>query len=521
MAEERSLRQVLERIGAPVADHRPWPRHTVDRAGWLSLAGMLRERPDWGLLGLWGEPDRVHAALRDEGDGEAGGAVAVVSLPCPDGRFPSLSAARPAAIRLERAAHDLFGLVAEGLEDTRPWLDHGRWEVARPLAAEPGPGQPPRPYPFLTSEGEGLHQIPVGPVHAGIIEPGHFRFTANGETVVRLEERLGYVHKGIEGLMRGRPAGEAARLAARISGDSTVAHSLAFARAVEAALDVEIPERAVWLRALMAELERLANHLGDIGAICNDAAFAFLLAELGRLREAVLRAADACFGHRLMMDRVVPGGVRQDLAPGGVETLRALVAELRRRVPPLVAVYDGKTSLQDRTVGTGIVGPELARRFGAGGHVGRASGRGLDARRSPGYPPYHRLEFQVPVLTEGDVNARVWIRIREVEQSLSLVEQILDRMPGPPQGLDGSAPVPLAALPDGRGGEGMALVESFRGEILTWVRVAPDGTVDRCHVRDPSWFQWPLLEAAIEGNIVADFPLCNKSFNCSYSGHDL
>lgn len=516
MFGEEPLFGLLNRIGTPVGDQKPWPRLSVTRDGWLSLIEELRGNR-WGLLGLWGEPGRVHAALREDMAGD----VAVVSLDCPDGRFPSLTHVRPSANRLERVARDLFGLAAEHSIDTRPWLDHGGWGVTRPLADAPGGEIAPSPYVFLPVEGEGLHRVPVGPVHAGIIEPGHFRFTANGETVVRLEERLGYVHKGIEGLMRGKQVAEAARLAARVSGDSTVAHGLAFARAVEAALGVAPPPRAVWLRALMAELERLANHLGDIGAICNDAAFAFMLAQLSPLRESVLRAADLCFGHRLMMDRVIPGGVSTDIAERGPGLLLDLVAELRRRFPPLVAIYDSKASLQDRTVSTGFVSTGLVERFGAGGPVGRASGRGLDARRNPGYPPYDDLEFTVPTLTEGDVNARVWIRIREVEQSIALVEQIVKRLPGVPRALDGSTPLPLADLGPGGAGEGMALVESFRGEILTWVRLGEDGTVERCHPRDPSWFQWPLLEASIEGNIIADFPLCNKSFNCSYSGHDL
>jgi Ni,Fe-hydrogenase III large subunit len=212
-----------------------------------------------------------------------------------------------------------------------------------------------------------------------------------------------------------------------------------------------------------------------------------------------------------MRDRIVPGGVAVDLAPGGVAALQALIAEVRRRFPALVELYDNTASLQDRTVGTGVLRPALAREFGAGGYVGRASGRAFDARRCPGYPPYDRLRFEVPVLADGDVNARVWIRIREVEQSLSLVEQILEGLPAGPV----CAEVPV------RAGEGVALVEGFRGDVLVWLRLRGDGTVARCHLRDPSWFQWPLLEAVVEGNIVADFPLCNKSFNCSYSGHDL
>ncbi|HEX7221472.1 MAG TPA: Ni,Fe-hydrogenase III large subunit [Burkholderiales bacterium] len=416
----------------------------------------------------------------------------LLHLPCAAGRFPSIGALHAPAIRLERAARDLAGLEAEGAPDARPWLRHGT------------------PYAFLPAEGEGLHQIPVGPVHAGIIEPGHFRFTANGETVVRLEQRLGYVHKGIEALMAGAPLERAARLASRVSGDSTVGYALGFARAVEDALGFEAPPRAVWLRALAAELERLANHLGDIGAVCNDASFSIMHAACGLLREHVLRAAHACFGHRLMMDCVVPGGMRADLPAGAGQQLQALLAFIDARFPELVELYDDTASLKDRTVGTGILTQALAEQFAAGGYVGRASGRGFDARRTPGYAPYDALRFEVPMVHAGDVNARVWIRIREVEQSLALVRQILEGLPAGPV---------HAAVPGGAG-EGAALVEGFRGEIFAWVRLGAAG-VERCHLRDPSWFQWPLLEAAIEGNIVADFPLCNKSFNCSYSGHDL
>ncbi|RWL46181.1 MAG: hydrogenase expression protein HypE [Mesorhizobium sp.] len=490
-----------------VEHHAPWRRAVVAPKAWnLAVEQLAAGR--WSLLGLWGEPDKVHMALLDEAQ-----TIGVISMDCRGGRYPSVGQHHPPALRLERAAADLFGLAPQGLPDSRRWLDHGQWGVSHPLAARPGGPAAASSYRFLTAEGDGLHQIPVGPVHAGIIEPGHFRFTAGGETVVRLEERLGYVHKGIEGLMQGASIDRAAKLAGRTSGDSTVAYSLAFARAVEAALGVEPPARAIWLRALMAELERLANHLGDIGAVCNDAAFAIMHAHCGVLRERVLRAADAAFGHRLMRDRILPGGTASDLNEAGADAIRSLVAEIRRRFQHLVELYDNTASLQDRTVATGRLKGELARQYAAGGYVGRASGRDFDARRMPGYAPYDELAFDVPVLQEGDVNARVWIRVREVEQSLSLIEQILGRLPTGPTLVD-------LAAPEGPR-EGMALVEGFRGDILAWLRIGEDGLIERCHLRDPSWFQWPLLEAAIEGNIVADFPLCNKSFNCSYSGHDL
>ncbi|MBL8659984.1 MAG: hydrogenase expression protein HypE [Rhodospirillales bacterium] len=483
-----------------VAGHRPWPRFVIDSAAWNRAAEGLRDGA-FVLVGYWGDADRVHLALAEPT--YASGCV--LTLPCPDGRFPSLAVTHPPSARLERAIQDLWMLTAQGAADRRSWLDHGRW----PTSAERAKAD----YAFLPVEGEGLHRIPVGPVHAGIIEPGHFRFTASGEAVVRLEARLGYVHKGIEGLMAGAPLAKAARLAGRVSGDSTVAYALAFARAVEVATEAPVPPRAVWLRALMAELERIANHLGDIGAICNDAAFAIMLAHCGVLRERVLRTANTCFGHRLMMDRVIPGGIGVDLADEGAAAIEALIRHIRDRFPELVELYDNTASLQDRTVATGRLQPALAQRFAAGGVIGRASGRAIDVRRHPGYPPYDDLPFQVPVREDGDVNARVWVRIGEVEQSLALLSLILSRLPSGP--IAAEVPCPATAV------EGLALVEGFRGDVLVWLRLGRDAQVERCHFRDPSWFQWPLLEAVIEGNIVADFPLCNKSFNCSYSGHDL
>jgi Ni,Fe-hydrogenase III large subunit len=418
----------------------------------------------------------------------------------------------PPALRLERAAYDLFGLTAEAAPDARPWLDHNCWGARFPLGSRIDALPKATPYRFLPAEGDGLHQIAVGPVHAGIIEPGHFRFTASGETVVRLEQRLGYVHKGIEGLMAGANLERAAQLAGRVSGDSTVAYAYAFSRAAEAALEFVVPDRAIWLRALLAELERLANHLGDIGAICNDASFTLMHAHCSVLRESVLRASNSAFGHRLMRDIIVPGGVIRDLNDEGEKIIQAALDNIRLRFPALVELYDNTASLQDRTVGTGVLKPALARQYAAGGYIGRASGRAFDARRALAYPPYDDLRFEVPVLNEGDVNARVWIRVREVEQSLSLIDQIFERLP------EGSLRADAEQFRGAR--EGMAIVEGFRGDVLVWLRLR-DGQIERCHLRDPSWFQWPLLEAVIEDNIVADFPLCNKSFNCSYSGHDL
>jgi Ni,Fe-hydrogenase III large subunit len=468
-------------------EHRPWPCAVVEADAWYFACRKLADG-NWTLSALWAEPGMVHMALIE------GGALGIMSLATIEGRYPSVSLHHAPAQRLERTIRDLYGLEADGAPDMRPWIDHAAG-----------------PYRFLPVEGHGVHQIPVGPVHAGTIEPGHFRLHANGETVVRLEERLGYAHKGIEGLLAGAPLARAAKLAGRVSGDSTVAYAIAFAQAVEAALDVRVPPRAAYVRALMLELERIANHLGDIGAICNDASFSLMHAHCSALRERVLRAADKAFGHRLMMDAVMPGGLARDISGVAVKCIRRLLIDIRRRFPALVRLYEETTSLQDRTVMTGILKPELARRFGAGGYVGRASHRPFDARKAFPQAPYDRLTFDMPIRERGDVDARVWVRMREVEQSLKLVDQLLDALP------DGGVSIPLTY----RAAEGSALVEGFRGDIFAWVRMNADGTVARAHLRDPSWFQWPLLEAVIEGNIVADFPLCNKSFNCSYAGHDL
>ncbi|HEV3180565.1 MAG TPA: NADH-quinone oxidoreductase subunit C [Steroidobacteraceae bacterium] len=496
---------------SPVNSHRGWPRLQVAAGTWREIGEALREGKVQ-LLAEWGDAAAVHCALFEPATRQ----VRIASLEAPAGAAPSLARFHPPALRFERAIVDLFGIEMSGLPDARAWLDHGRWPFSAPLAPHPNPASAAtaqRAYRFLEAEGPGVHQIPVGPVHAGIIEPGHFRFSASGETVVRLEERLGYTHKGIEKTLAGRSLEEAARIAARVSGDSTAAYSFAFARAVEGALDFEPPRRALWLRGVMAELERVANHLGDIGAICNDAAFAMLHTECAILREETLRTCARAFGHRLMMDRIVPGGVAADLQPDGAQSIRALCERLSGEFPELIELYDNTASLQDRTVATGVLNPALAAEFAAPGYVGRASGRAFDARVVLPYGPYDAAPVEMVVRQEGDVDARVWVRILEVERSIGwLVAALAALPPGPVR----------APLPDAPPGslECSALVEGFRGDILAYVRIAA-GRIERCHLRDPSWLLWPLLEAAIEGNIVADFPLCNKSFNCSYSGHDL
>lgn len=481
-------------------------RLRIDERDWIGLAmGCAQGLQD--LLALWVDDDAAHMGL---------GVPAlklriIVSVPLKRGSFPSVAKNHPAASRLERSIRDLHGVEPKGLPDQRNWMDHGKWP-SPPPSLKKDAARRDAAYAFLATEGEGLHQIAVGPVHAGIIEPGHFRFSVNGEAVVRLEERLGYTHKGIAALCRGADIATAALIAARISGDSTAAYSYAYALAIEAALKWRPPPRAVLLRGIMAEIERLSNHVNDVGAICNDASVVVLHAHCTLLREDILRTANQCFGHRMMMDRIVPGGVAADLSAEGAEAIQALLARCATNFEAVVRVYDEAPSLQDRTVSTGNVSAELARRFGAGGHVGRASGRAFDTRLNFPYGPYEALDFAMALHAGGDVDARVWVRIEEVRSSMALIRQMLKLLvPGPL----------MSVMPRARAGEGAAMVEGFRGDIFVAVRLDDRARLVNFYARDPSCFQWPLLEAAIEGNIVADFPLCNKSFNCSYSGHDM
>ncbi len=492
---------------APATPCAPWPRHVLSPEGWAEMATALAASPALELRALWADTTDVFALLHD---GEAGDFL-FASVPVESGLYAALSPARPGAAWFERMIRDLWGHTAADGLDQRPWLDHGHWTATPPLAARPLPNlAAPEPMEFLPSEGTDLHQIAVGPVHAGIIEPGHFRFTVSGETVVRLEVRLGYLHKGTLGLLRQKSPRVAARFAARLSGDSTVAHATAFAHAAEAACDTPAPPRAAALRAVMGEMERIANHLGDIGAIVNDASFPLLQSRFVWQREAMLRTAYAAFGHRLMMDVVIPGGVATDLLAGGYAAIIAALDAIDAELPSLMDLYDTTASLVDRMQTTGILDPALAARFAPGGFIGRASGHIFDARRNPGIAPYDQLDVQAPALEAGDVDARVRIRAAEIIESTRLLRLILAELPDSP--LSTSLPQITA--------EGIGWAEGFRGDIWHWLRLE-GGLITQAFLCDPSWRQWPLLEAAVKGNIVADFPLCNKSFNCSYSGVDL
>lgn len=438
--------------------------------------------------------------------------------PADDPAFPSLTRKFAAAYRFERQIRSLMGVIPVGHPDDRPWIKHEDWpEDVWPLRkAFNAPDKLRRvagEYRWVRADGDGIYEIPVGPVHAGIIEPGHFRFQAMGEDVINLEEKLGYAHKGIEKRFESMSWQDAGRLAGRISGDSTVAHSLAYARAVEALTGTVVPDRAQWMRALFLERERIANHLGDLGAICNDVAFAVLLYQFHRLKEIVVRTNRTLFGHRFLMDRVVPGGVTANIEEEGIRHIRDELTLLEQEFERLVTIYDENSSVEDRVRDTGILSPEQARDIGVVGIVARASGLNLDCRIHHPFPPYDRISVNVPVLISGDVHARAWVRVEEVRESFRLIREILRTLP------DGRIQIPVAAPAPDR--SGFAAVEGWRGEIITWVQSGPAGEINRCMVRDPSSVNWLGLEQCIQGNIVPDFPLCNKSFNQSYSGHDL
>jgi Ni,Fe-hydrogenase III large subunit/Ni,Fe-hydrogenase III component G len=438
--------------------------------------------------------------------------------PFDDPTFPSLTKKFVPAYRFERRIKSLMGVSAVNHPDSRPWIKHEDWpEDAWPLRKSFDASQKlPRvygEYRWIRAEGEGVYEIPVGPVHAGIIEPGHFRFQAVGEDILNLEEKLGYVHKGIEKRFESMSWREAVRLAGRVSGDATVAHSLAYCRAVEAMTDCVVPERAHWLRALFLERERIANHLGDLGAICNDVAFAFLLYQFHRLKESLVRTNHRLFGHRFLMDRIVPGGVTADIDGDGVSAIRAEMEHLAREAERLIVIYDESASVEDRVRDTGILTSEKARDLGVVGFVARASGLNLDCRVHQPFPPYDRISVTCPVLVSGDVHARAWIRVEELRDSFRIIREILETLP------PGECAVPCAEpLPDT---SGFSAVEGWRGEVLYWLQSGPDGRINRAMVRDPSCVNWLGLEQCIHGNIVPDFPLCNKSFNQSYSGNDL
>jgi Ni,Fe-hydrogenase III large subunit len=491
---------------------------TVSPDEWQQAAESIAS--DGGrLISLWSGAVRagektMHAAFA----ADAGVLVLTLHITGAATNYPGLEKSFPCANRMQRAVADLSGLYSLSA-DQRPWLRHAAWPAdVHPLSADADvraqiSSLAVDNYVFVQVEGEGVHEIPVGPVHAGIIEPGHFHFSIVGEKVLRLEQRLGYVHKGIERRFTELPALEGHKLAARVSGDSAVAFSWAYCQALEGMSAARVPPRAIWLRALALELERLANHLGDLGALGNDAGFAVGLAQFARLKEQLLRSTEQALGQRYLMDLVVPGGTRVDLAPGGAAQLLDCLQSIAVEVESLRAIYDEHAGLRDRFVGAGTVTPALAAKLGLTGLAGRASGQGYDLRCDLPCEPYNELAPIKIGRSEGDVAARVAVRFEEAAESIRLARRIVQQLP------EGGHRRPVAVPEEGSWGIG--LIEGWRGPVLVSLEAGNGGKILRCHAHDPSWQNWPVLEHAIIDNIVPDFPLINKSFNLSYSGHDL
>jgi Ni,Fe-hydrogenase III large subunit/Ni,Fe-hydrogenase III component G len=431
--------------------------------------------------------------------------------------FPSLAAELPSVNWQEREIQDWFGLEAAGHPNPRRVALHDNWPDVHPLRKDFPldtvlPAFEGERHVYRPTLGEGVFQIPVGPVHAGIIEPGHFNFAVAGEPILYLQLRMFYTHKGTEKLFENLPIPRAVFLAESISGDSAFSHGAAFCQAIERAAEIEVPQRAQFMRAILLELERIANHIGDAGAIANDVGFVIANAHAGRVRELVLDLNETLTGSRVLRGMVAIGGVRRDWQRDQIEAIEKTLAVVEREFRDLTAILQSSNSTRERLERTGILRPEKAAMLGVVGVAGRASGVDLDVRRDHPYEAYRHLPFRVPVYQAGDVRHRLQVRIDEVGESLQIIRAAVAQLP------EGSHRAPQQPIPPGRCA--LSAVEGWRGEIVHWVRTGEDNRLERCKVKDPSINNWPAIVETMEGNIVADFPVINKSFNLSYSGTD-
>ena len=481
------------------------------------------------------------AAHEDSGEHESGRVVHVflapgqapVELVVPFGRddasVPTMAGISYAAGRFERVNRDLFGIEPVGHPLPHRIVRHGHWPTGYfPMLrdADPAPvfaddvGQ----YPFVEVAGDGVYEIPVGPIHAGLIEPGHFRFSVVGETILRMKARLWFMHRGVEKLFEGRTPEAGIELAERISGDTSVGHSLAYAVAVEQALGVSVPPAVQHRRALLLELERLYNHVADLGMIVNDVGYGIVNTHAARLRENLLRHNATVTGHRLLRGAIGIGSC--ELAgPVDVALIRSVAAD----VADLVQIARGNHVVMDRLTATGVLPLATAQSLGTLGYVARASGMSTDARwdhpltAMPDGTAYPELAGPA-IETGGDVLARFTVRAREVAASSELVAWHLDHLSGiesgrRPAGRQSARSAGAVAEAGAR--SGLGIVEAWRGTLVHRVELAPDGTLSRVRPVDPSFFNWPALPIALKDTIVPDFPLTNKSFNQSYAGNDL
>lgn len=476
---------------------------------------------------LLGSGFRLALAAGHEDDGRLR-AVYLFTAPRPDrrvelhlpldpasSRVPSLAGLSFPAGRFEREMRDLYGIVPDGHPLPRRLVRHFHWprgwypmlSGARTPSAF---GDTDEPYPFRTVEGPGVYEIPVGPVHAGMIGPGHFRFSVVGETILNLKARLWFTHRGIEKLFAGREPAAAVSLAERVSGDTAVGHALAFCLAAEDALGLDVPEPEQWIRAVLGELERLYNHVADIGALCNDVGHGILNAHASRIRERLLRMNDTVTGHRLLRGAVHPGGAIVRALPDPAE-LAAIAADIAE----VTALALGHSVVRDRFAGTAVLTAEQAAGLGTLGYVARSSGLSTDARHDHPMPAV-TFPHTAYTRTGGDVLSRFLARAEEIGPAVTFITSAVGRL----DGQLGTAPAKRVPAPGSRR-SGTGITEGWRGTIVHRVEVAADATLTRVKIADPSFFNWPALPVALAGTIVPDFPLANKSFNLSYPGNDL
>jgi Ni,Fe-hydrogenase III large subunit/Ni,Fe-hydrogenase III component G len=462
------------------------------------------------------------ALIAGHDDGDALRVVYVFSSGPPDERYelvvrlnaerpemPTLSDLSFSASRFERELHDNFGIVPLGHPFLRPLVRHQHWPegwhpLRRGSGAMPAHVSGAAPYPFIEVEGSGVYEIPVGPVHAGLIEPGHFRFSVVGETILKMTARLWYVHRGIEGMFQGVEVQEGVEIAQRISGDTALAHSLAYCMAVEEAKGLEVSDDALTLRSLLLEMERLYNHVGDIGALCNDVSFGVANARALVVRERLLRLNETLTGHRLLRGAVGVGYTRVRTLPSSRE-----LAEIAEAFEDVVQLALSNSVVVDRFEGTSALSQADAAAMGTLGIVARSSGLNFDARAAH---PFDAETFTPVVHSAGDVMARFLQRVEEFRASLDMVVRLAEGT----KSLDAQS---VAVRSPGL--SGLGIVEGWRGTVVHRVELDQPGRVSRARTLDPSFFNWPALSIALSDTIVPDFPLANKSFNLSYAGNDL
>ncbi len=434
--------------------------------------------------------------------------------------FPSLTSVFHEAWNYERKIQTFFGLKPIGHPDSRMIILHENWPIdVFPLRKDFNWQTKPKlahnVYNFQNVEGEGIYEIPVGPIHAGIIEPGHFRFTVAGEEIMFLESRLGFTHKGSEKLFEILSLAEKVRLSEKISGDSSFSHSLTFCQTVEQLSGITVQSRVRYLRVIYAELERLANHFGDIGAIMLDAGFNFGGSNGARLREMIMQLNERLTGSRFLRGVNAIGGVTKDINIKEMNVLSSNLTKIYEDFLEVIAVAENSTSLINRLKDTGVLTYEIAKDHGVMGVAGRAVGIPSDARIDYPYAAYDEFSIgEVAIEQSGDVYARFHVRIKEVDASIKVIQQALQKMPE--EGV--ISPVDIVLK---KNALAVSIVEGWRGEIVYFVTTDSRGIISRVAVRDPSFINWTALGYAGFGNVVPDFPLINKSFNLSYSGNDL